>query len=122
MSVSNPEEMHAAFVNSFNAWDADAVTALYEPEAVLIHGPGVKACGLAAIRAVYLHMFSMRPKMELTTQTILRSGDIALTTANWKVRGVALDGSPIKMEGRSTEVLRRQSDGSWLFVVDNPLT
>ena len=34
--------------------------------------------------------------------------------------GTHRDGNPVNMEGRSTEIMRRQSDGSWLDVIDDP--
>ena len=113
--------MHAAFVQAFNAWDPDAATALYEADAVMIYGPGAQARGSAAIRGAYAHYFKMRPKMEVTTGLILEVGDIALVSAKWKVRGHAPDGTPIRQEGCAAEVMRRQSDGTWLFLIDNPL-
>jgi ketosteroid isomerase-like protein len=30
------------------------------------------------------------------------------------------DGAPMQMEARSADVLRRQPDGTWRFVIDNP--
>jgi ketosteroid isomerase-like protein len=30
------------------------------------------------------------------------------------------EGRPVTMEGRAIEVSRRQADGSWLFVLDDP--
>jgi uncharacterized protein (TIGR02246 family) len=113
--------MHATFVQAFNAWDADAATALYEADAVMVYGPGAQARGSAAIRSAYTHYFKMRPKMEVTTGSILQVRDVALVSAKWKVRGIAPDGTPIRQEGSAAEVLRQQADGSWLFLVDNPL-
>jgi ketosteroid isomerase-like protein len=44
-------------------------------------------------------------------------GDIALVTAEWHVA----DSSAGDLSGRSAEVLRRLSDGSWVYVIDQPL-
>ena len=43
-----------------------------------------------------------------------------MTTSKWVLEGTGPDGKPIKMEGQSAEVARRQPDGTWLFVIDNP--
>jgi ketosteroid isomerase-like protein len=40
--------------------------------------------------------------------------------ADWSITGTGPDGKPAKMEGRSAEVARRQRDGTWLFLIDNP--
>jgi len=30
------------------------------------------------------------------------------------------DGAPVKMAGKAIEIVRRQPDGTWRFVVDDP--
>jgi ketosteroid isomerase-like protein len=32
------------------------------------------------------------------------------------------DGNPVELAMRSSEVVRRQADGSWRYVIDNPFT
>ena len=51
---------------------------------------------------------------------VISAGDIALHLTPWKMTGVAPDGSPINGAGLSVAVLRRQPDGKWLMVIDNP--
>ena len=34
--------------------------------------------------------------------------------------GTGPDGKAVSMAGQSTEVVRRQPDGTWRYVVDNP--
>jgi ketosteroid isomerase-like protein len=46
--------------------------------------------------------------------------DIALISANWKLKGTGPDGKPVEMTGTSVEVARKQADGSWLFAIDTP--
>ena len=48
------------------------------------------------------------------------SGDIALTQNKWTIKTIEPDGSPIEGTGISAEVIRRQADGSWKFIIDNP--
>ena len=42
------------------------------------------------------------------------------TTAKWVLEGTGPDGKPMRMEGQSAEVARRQPDGTWRFAIDNP--
>jgi ketosteroid isomerase-like protein len=39
---------------------------------------------------------------------------------NWTLKGPGPDGKDIEANGRFADVVRRQSDGSWLYVIDNP--
>jgi ketosteroid isomerase-like protein len=47
-------------------------------------------------------------------------GSLALTGLKWSATGTDPEGKPVALSGNSTEVVRRQSDGTWLFVIDNP--
>ena len=38
----------------------------------------------------------------------------------WKIEGLAADGAEISVAGQTSDVVKKQSDGNWLFVIDNP--
>lgn len=62
----------------------------------------------------------MKPQIKLDVKKLAETGGIALTTSKWVLEGTGPDGKPVKIEGQSAEVSRRQPDGTWLFVIDNP--
>ena len=47
-------------------------------------------------------------------------GDIALSMDQWTLTGIGPDGHPVAMEGTAVEMLRQQSDGRRLYVMDKP--
>jgi hypothetical protein len=47
-------------------------------------------------------------------------GNIASTQAKCSVTGTDPDGKPETMSDRNAEVVCRQADGTWKFVIDNP--
>jgi ketosteroid isomerase-like protein len=49
-----------------------------------------------------------------------RTDDLALVIGVWSFNGTGLDGQPVQLAARNADVLRRQSDGTWRFVIDNP--
>ena len=114
-----PEQVHRSFQEAFNRHDLEALCALYEPEAVLVTSGG-PARGLAAIREVYLGFLTMRPTIELQTVGAYQAGELALLQGKWVLRGTGPDGAEMHSEGRNNETVRRQADGRWLFVIDNP--
>ncbi|HWR53118.1 MAG TPA: SgcJ/EcaC family oxidoreductase [Bryobacteraceae bacterium] len=121
MPARTPEEMHAAFAEAFNSGDLEALVALYEPDAVFVGAPDQIAKGTAAIRAALREMLASSPALDIETTGIYSSDDgIALTHGRWTISGLEPDGGTVKMTGKSSEVLRRQPDGSWLVVIDNP--
>ena len=50
---------------------------------------------------------------------MIESGDTALLHAKWTSVGTDAAGNRVDVAGQSTEVVRRQADGTWLFVIDN---
>jgi ketosteroid isomerase-like protein len=41
-------------------------------------------------------------------------------TYRWQLEGTGPDGSPIRLDGTSSDVLRRRPDGSWGVLIDDP--
>lgn len=58
--------------------------------------------------------------LTLDVKKLAETAGIALTTSKWVLEGTGPDGKPLRTEGQSAEVARRQPDGTWLFVSDNP--
>lgn len=105
-----PEDLTRLFVERANAGDADGIAALYEPDAVMAFPPGQRTTGRDAIRALWAEVLAQAPRFELEDPLpTLVSGDIALTSTP------ARDGAGIR-----AQVVRRQPDGSWLRLLDQP--
>lgn len=104
-----PEDLSRFFVERANAGDVDGLVALYTPDAVLAGPGGQVATGSEEIRQVYERLLADRPKFTPGQQRpALRNGDLALTSTR------LVDG------GATAEVARRQPDGTWLWVLDEP--
>ena len=122
MPASSPEEVDLMIAEAVSNGDAEAAIALYEPDAVFVP-PGAPWAtpvrGTNAIRAALEHVMAMNPSLSLQPNKILVSGDLALVTGNWTVTLTTPDGE-VTDSGTYTDVMRRQTDGSWLFVIDKP--
>lgn len=105
-----PEDLTRLFVERANAGDAEGVAALYEENAVMAYPAGRQTVGRAAIRALWEKVLANAPHFEPEEPLpTLISGDLALTSTPPK------DGA-----GARAQVVRRQPDGSWLRVLDQP--
>ncbi|MFD9209892.1 YybH family protein [Streptomyces sioyaensis] len=104
-----PEDLARLFVERANAGDLEGLVELYEPDATVALPGGRTVAGQAAIRAAYEQMLARKPEFGAgTALPTLVSGDWAQTASRTD------DG------GARAEVAHRQSDGSWLIVLDRP--
>ena len=60
------------------------------------------------------------PVFEYAGHEVFVSGDLAIHIAPWKMTGELPDGQEIGDTGLSIAVLRRQANGEWRIVIDNP--
>ena len=105
-----PEDLTRLFVERANDGDAAGIAALYEEDAVMAYPPGEVTVGRDAIRALWEKVLANRPRFEPEPPLpTLVSGDIALPSTPPK------DGA-----GARAQVVRRQPDGTWLRVLDQP--
>ncbi|MFG1798352.1 YybH family protein [Nocardia sp. NPDC049149] len=108
--ATEPNDLGRYFIERVNAGDVDGLVALYEADAVLAFPPGNLATGHAEIRKVFEQFVAAAPVLSPGKQhPALVSGDLALTTTTLATGEV------------TAEVARRQPDGSWLLVVDQPV-
>jgi len=107
--AAQPEDLGRYFLERANAGDVEGIVALYEPEAVLALPPGRLAAGHEEIREVYAELLADKPSFSSAgQQPTIRNGDLALTSTR-------LPGG-----GATVEIARRQPDGSWRWVIDQP--
>lgn len=107
--AKRPEDLGDFFLERANAGDVDGVVALYEPGAVLAFPAGRLTVGHDQIRAVYAEFLAGRPSLRSAgQQPAIVNGDIALTSTR-------LPGG-----GATAEIARRQPDGTWRWVIDQP--
>lgn len=91
--ATEPEQLSQFILTRLNAGDVEGVVALYEPTAALVLPDGSVANGTEQIRAFYARLLAGRP-----------------TFAPGQPRPTLVNG----------DLARRQPDGTWLWVMDNP--
>jgi uncharacterized protein (TIGR02246 family) len=109
-----------AMTSAFHRGDIDAIMRTYEPDAVVVSEPGAPMSGDGRLRAMFAGFIAAKARFTFAGHEVIASGDIALHLTPWKMTGVAPDGTPITAGGLSIAVLRRQEDGRWLMVIDDP--
>jgi uncharacterized protein (TIGR02246 family) len=118
--TETPEQVLEAVVEGINTGNFEMLMSLYEPGAAFATGPGKLAHGLGGICAALDGFIAMNGKLDLEVRRVLEVGDLALVIGEWSFAGTGSHGEPVKLAAKNADVLRRQADGSWRFVIDNP--
>src|SRR5690349_10723888 len=110
--IYDPQDLERQLVLRENAGDVSGMTALFEPDAVIELNDGQLLRGKEAIHEFFikLQVTGLGPegrRFKLGEQRpALICGDLALTSTR------SIDGDI------TTEVARRQPDGTWLWIID----
>lgn len=118
MDRTTPLATIISLVNARLHGDIDAAVTAYEPMATVVLQPGRTASGASAIRAFTKVVIGL--SLSFSDRQIIAGDDVALHFSRWSA--ATDDGSRQEQasSGWTADVLRRQSDGLWLFTIDNP--
>jgi uncharacterized protein (TIGR02246 family) len=107
--AQSPDDLFRFFAERANARDVEGLLDLYEDDSVVLFQPGQSSVGRDAIREGFVAMLSGTATFSADgQQPSVVIGDIALTSAR------------LGPDMVTAEVARRQSDGTWKWVIDNP--
>lgn len=120
LSTATPEQVLESIVTGINSGDLEGLMPLYESEAAFATQPGSLAHGAPGVREALSGFISMKGKLDLEVTRVLEVGDLALVIGVWTFNGTGPDGEPVRLAAKNADVLRRQEDGTWRFVIDNP--
>lgn len=115
-----PESAHDEFLRLYRVGDLDGLVGLYENAAAIVAADGSTSTGKAAVREALGGLLALGGTLDLATRYAARSGDIALLSNTWRLHGTGTDGKALDLTGQTTEIVRQQPDGRWLYVVDHP--
>ena len=120
VSTATPTQVLASIVHGINSGDLDSLMPLYESEAAFATEPGSLTHGSPGVREALAGFIALNGKLDLEVTRVLEVDDLALVTGTWSFDGSGPDGEPVRLEASNADVLRRQTDGTWRFVIDNP--
>lgn len=121
MSGQTPLEAVEQLIRAINDQDVELAVSQYEPGGALVRGSREVAMGVGALRNAFEGIKERGLIVTTKRYKVIEAGDIALYCLEWSGNETAPDGSSVQIGGKSTDVLRRQSNGGWLIALDNPM-
>lgn len=118
--IVTPEDLLNSQVEEFNKGNTNFLMTLYEKDVCFASKPGQVVKDLESIRRTLQDFIGKGAKLEVRVKRVLQAGNLALVITEWSLNGTEPDGRIITLTGRGTVVLRRQSDDTWLMVIENP--
>ena len=117
---ASPSAVIHRFAACLNEGDVDAALELYDEDALFAVQPGQVVRGQAEIRQALEGFVAMNPRLTGEIVKVLETTDHAVVFNSWTLEGTSADGSPIEMGGTSADVLRRDAEGRWRVLIDDP--
>jgi ketosteroid isomerase-like protein len=62
---------------------------------------------------------ALEGRITLDTKLVVTVGDLAYLSNTWSLTGTGPDGKLLTMGATTAEVVRRQADSTWRYVIDN---
>ena len=113
-----PREIAERVAEYLKEGNLEGIVSLYHPDCVVyfpVTEPPKK--GYEAVREIFAPFVEMRPTFVSQITGELINGESAILQTEWRFEGP--DG--LLAEGKSTEVLKQNEDGSWVYFIDCPL-
>lgn len=117
----DPDGADEYFLNCVRNGDLNNAMTCFDPEAIYIDKDGNAINGLANIEKLVANLCNMKPDIKVYEHKISPVGnDMMYWLDKWTLTATDLQGNLINMKGASANMMRRNNDGVWLWLVDNP--
>lgn len=106
---------------AFERGDLEALLGFYGDCAAAVLDPsGQLARGKAELRAAFQSVLQANGKITQQKTHVVEAAGIALFISYWNCTGTNPEGEPFDWQFTATTVFRREADGNWRVLIDNP--
>jgi uncharacterized protein (TIGR02246 family) len=119
MIPDSPEQAVELLDRAFNAGDLDAVLGFYEAAAVVVTEPGKMARGREELRNFFERVMRSGTSAKQLKTHVIEADGLALFLSRWTLH--TRNGNATSQTFIATTVFRKQPDGTWKVLIDNPL-
>jgi len=121
MVAIDPADVDRLFGERSNAGDAEGLLDLYEAGATFVDRELGELVGHDVLGPYLAAWVDMKPAIDMGVSKVVRlADDLAVVHHDWRATVDGPDGVRSELTGKATEIVRRQADGSWRFLLDDP--
>jgi len=118
---TNPDEADEYFMDCIREGNLKNAMTCFDQEAIYMDKDGIAISGLDNIEKVVANLCNMKPDIKIYKHKNLAVGkDLIYRLDKWTMTATDLHGNLINMKGASAHIMRKNADGIWLWLVDNP--
>lgn len=117
--VTDIDKFYDVWQERLNSGDLEGLVDLYAEDVTYVNPDGKLLYGKSAVREDFIGLLSIKPQIVLGNRRHYLYHDIALTTNHWRMTFVNEDGVKQELTGGGIEVMRKQADGGWRYIIDD---
>lgn len=117
--VTDVDKIYDAWQSRLNSGDLDALVDLYLPDVVYINPEGKKMIGQDKVREDLGALIALKPSIDIHDRHHIVYRDIVFTTNHSRLKITNPDGTTQEMNGSGLEILQKQADGGWRYIIDD---
>ena len=117
---TSPERMVRYFRNCMLQGDLQGAVSCFDAEGTYIEIDGQEIKGLENIEKALESICLWKPQISSVKHRVTIAGNHAIWTDKYIVNAQTPDGNPIEMDGITACLMKCNSKGDWLWLVDNP--
>jgi len=110
----------AYFRDCIKNGDVAGALSCFHSDAVYIDREGKELRGLEQIELAMNEICRLKLDIQGEVPHVTVVSDLAMWVDQWEMTGIAPDGHSIHMTGHTSCIMKRNEDGEWLWLVDNP--
>jgi ketosteroid isomerase-like protein len=118
MFASSPEHSVQMMDKAFNEGDVNSLLGFYEDAPVVVTEPGKLARGKEELRRFFEKVIASKRHVRRIRTHVIEADGIALFLSRWTL---ATSDEAFPKKFVATTVFRRQQNGEWKALIDNPL-
>jgi ketosteroid isomerase-like protein len=121
MTPDSPGHAVELLDRAFNEGDLDAVLSIYEAAAVVVTEPRKLARGREELRSFFERVMRAGASAKQRKTHVIEADGLALFLSRWILRTGNGNPDATSQTFVATTVFRKQPDGTWKVLIDNPL-